>query len=312
MSPKRHLSEFLCRELLYDYAIGDLDPIRKVAVQESLESFPELEDELKALEHGIRYLNKISETEISEPLYHRVIEDNSWFSKINNFKSWPNWVRWSLEAGLVAGLVVLTISLVPDEFWMKDTSRWEIGSTELGTSQAELEMSDETDEEAEITQKEEEGPTPTGSEDVASAKISGDESETAATEPGETKSTEATATTRKADKRAKGYVIRMYMFSDRVDEITPLIVEKIENIGGKKAGEVRLGWRKKQGSYFHFSIPEDKNSEFTRFISQFGDVRISKDEHPRVMPEGTERYILWVEEVNARTNDGDEESPENP
>jgi hypothetical protein len=322
MSPKRQLSEFLCRELLYDYAVGDLDNVRKEAVKESLEDYPELETELRSLTQGIQYLNQLKKTDISEPLFHRVTEEKGLWVTISKVSAWPSWIKWSLEAGAVALLLVLSIQIIPDEFWMKDTSHWQIGKVESEAEKEEIVLSDATDEEAVLTQKE---------EDIQSVK-----DDVVAVLPPEEPRDNSTAPTEKVDaknpdkvlekaeptlvavtpeppkkpKATKGYVVRMSMYSDQVDKITPKIVEKINELGGDKAGEVKLGWRKKNGSYFHFMIPESKNSELTRFISQFGDVRISKDVHSRIMPEGTERYILWIEEVNAKPTDENEEDPE--
>lgn len=334
MSPKRQLSEFLCRELLYDYAVGDLDNVRKEAVKESLDDYPELETELRSLTQGIQYLNQLKKTDISEPLFHRVTEEKGLWISISKVSEWPSWIKWSLEAGAVALLLVLSIQIIPDEFWMKDTSHWQIGKVESEAEKEEIVLSDATDEEAVLTQKEEDIQSvkedvvavlppeepPTESPEKATEKLPGKlagtnaKSESKELEKDQSKVVPALAAVApeppKKPKATKGYVVRMSMYSDQVDKITPKIVEKINELGGDKAGEVKLGWRKKNGSYFHFMIPENKNSELTRFISQFGDVRISKDVHSRIMPEGTERYILWIEEVNAKPTDENEEDPE--
>jgi len=68
------------------------------------------------------------------------------------------------------------------------------------------------------------------------------------------------------------------------------------SLGGQKAGEVQIGWRKPDGSYFHFSLEEDKLEELKQFMSSYGPVRFYKDPHWRVMPQGKIRIILWIED----------------
>ena len=61
---KRQLSEFLCREMLYDFAVGTLDPVRTKAIKESLKEYPELETEFQFLKQGLSYSETLSQTRI--------------------------------------------------------------------------------------------------------------------------------------------------------------------------------------------------------------------------------------------------------
>lgn len=75
------------------------------------------------------------------------------------------------------------------------------------------------------------------------------------------------------------------------------LTEKIIEIGGRKAGEVDLGWnRGPQTLYYHFTIPEARYPELMTFLELYGKPSISKEKHPRVMPEGIIRLILTVDE----------------
>lgn len=75
------------------------------------------------------------------------------------------------------------------------------------------------------------------------------------------------------------------------------IKEKIENLGGRKAGEVELGWQKaKDRSYFHFTMPAAKYAELDQFLRGYGKLKIAKEKHPRIMPDGIVRIILEVSE----------------
>jgi hypothetical protein len=97
------------------------------------------------------------------------------------------------------------------------------------------------------------------------------------------------------DAKAKGFVYRAWLQTADVDEITPKLKAKIEELGGEKAGEHELGWKRGNSTYFHFAVPGKSEQDLTDQLKAFGRVRISKDPHPRVMPDGQIRFILWVE-----------------
>jgi hypothetical protein len=125
-------------------------------------------------------------------------------------------------------------------------------------------------------------------------------------EPGTTETTETAETKAVAPaKKGNAYLYRMTMYVDDVDTVTPEIVNLISSMGGQKAGEVELGWRRKGGSYFHFSVPEANSPKMQEGLKKYAPFNIVKSAHPRVMPEGIERYILWVEKKATK-----EESPD--
>lgn len=93
----------------------------------------------------------------------------------------------------------------------------------------------------------------------------------------------------------QGVVNRAFMSIDRLDELSPKIVVQIKELGAEKAGEVELGWKRGTGRYFHFAIPEANEARLLEVLRAYGPVRISKDVHPRVMPPGQLRFILWIE-----------------
>ncbi|OFZ29477.1 MAG: hypothetical protein A2622_07045 [Bdellovibrionales bacterium RIFCSPHIGHO2_01_FULL_40_29] len=82
-----------------------------------------------------------------------------------------------------------------------------------------------------------------------------------------------------------------------IDTVTGRITEKIVSLGGKKAGEVELGWRKStKVSYYHVTIPTENVDEVKNFLSKFGPLSIQFENHPRIMPNGFKRMILEVKE----------------
>lgn len=94
----------------------------------------------------------------------------------------------------------------------------------------------------------------------------------------------------------QGFLYRGRLQVTNVEAVTPKLVEFVTNQGGRKAGQVALGWQKGQGSYFHFTIPEAKYEELEAFFREYGTLVISKERHERVMPEGIIRLIVEVEE----------------
>jgi hypothetical protein len=98
-----------------------------------------------------------------------------------------------------------------------------------------------------------------------------------------------------SDKPMKNFVYRAFMKVDKLEDGSSKIASEIKRLGGVKAGQVELGWKKPKGSYFHFSIPESNYEELLKILRTFGPVRIDKEPHWRVVPQGQIRFILWVE-----------------
>lgn len=93
-----------------------------------------------------------------------------------------------------------------------------------------------------------------------------------------------------------GFLYRGSISVTNVTAATPKFVEKIAELGGRKAGDVPLGWRKGSGSYFHLTIPESRYEALVNFLREYGDLKIQREKHERVMPEGILRLIIQVEE----------------
>ncbi len=96
-------------------------------------------------------------------------------------------------------------------------------------------------------------------------------------------------------KSSRSFVYRAFMTLSDLEDIAPKITQQIKELGAEKAGEVELGWRRGSGRYYHFTIPEASEQKLLENLRVYGPVRISKDPHPRVMPEGQVRFILWIE-----------------
>ena len=106
MKHKRHqLSEFLCREMLYDFATGLLDPARKTAVEENIKEYPELETEFESLKQGLAYAKKLSQTQVYPQTIEAILLKKSFFDHITGpFKLY----KWRM-AGLVLLMGILFV-----------------------------------------------------------------------------------------------------------------------------------------------------------------------------------------------------------
>ena len=108
----------------------------------------------------------------------------------------------------------------------------------------------------------------------------------------------------------KGFLYRGQLDVTNVDATTTKLVSYITDLGGRKAGNVPIGWRKDRNSYFHFTIPAAKYNELIKFFKEYGTLKINKESHSRVMPEGIIRLIV---EVNEKRSSGKHaERPEGP
>jgi hypothetical protein len=96
------------------------------------------------------------------------------------------------------------------------------------------------------------------------------------------------------DEELKGWVYRGFVNSLDVGTSAEAITQKIQALGGEKAGEVELGWKRGKGRYYHFTVPQSNYAQLMSFLKTFGPVRIYRDRHRRVMPETEIRFILWV------------------
>lgn len=366
--PRRALSHFLAREMLYDFMMGRLDADRFQAMQDFLKNNPELKTELDAMRRAEQYLENLAETRITKKHLDELVKIRSrvvtYLARFS-FGNWPEIVKWSSEALLISFAVAALGLFVP---WDKVgySLKYQVGpriaevftldyldtnnsgspqrptlngsDDEKSVSEMELAQND-SGESSESNSTI--GETPTSSEDSKNLNASGttagqsvDKQQAIATnmntssaasgeatnktKSGETDSSELKSDTAAKDKRPakkepelRGFVYSMMMSLTNTAKLTPEIRERIQGFGGVKAGQVELGWRKSNppGSYFHFSMPESNYGQLTQTLGQYGRVRIYKNPHERVMPEGQIRIILWIEDNMVDKQDEENAEP---
>ncbi len=49
-------------------------------------------------------------------------------------------------------------------------------------------------------------------------------------------------------------------------------------------------------AYFHFTMPENNYQQMTDAFKEYGQLKIAKEKHERIMPEGIVRVIITVDE----------------
>lgn len=257
----------------------------------------------------------------------------------SRFDQWPVGVKWGLEAIVVVFVIVTFLSLAPwekvlnlrfspssDHVVITEMNRGTELSKDSAEAPPEAPVTNETPQFVDEGLKGKEAPatasaaaakttvpavmaaakaTPAPAATTAAAVVA-TAAKPAAKPPVKVAKEEATAenSDEESDSDSKaaastGYLYRGIVEVTNLEAVGPKIKDKIVELGGRKAGEVDLGWQKTPGSsYFHFTIPEAKYEELKSFLGEYGKVRISKEKHPRVMPDGIIRLIITVDEAN--------------
>lgn len=310
---QRQVTPFTGNELLFDYLLGVLDEERKQAVATFLESSPEAQNDFQKIQTGLQYAQKLDGISVSPQLLSRLSTPSSYFSVLfekSRFDQWPIGLKWGLEALIVVFVIVTFLSLAPWERVLNlrlATSSNDVVLTEINKKTVAANFIDEqVPDIKESPEFIDEGvaapalaPVLSASPLVAAAttipKPSVAAEVTKVEEPASGKSNLAGASSTKV---FAGSLFRGKLAVTNLEAVGPKIRDKILELGGRKAGEVELGWQKTPDSaYFHFTIPEAKSEELKTFLSGYGTANISEEKHPRVMPDGIVRLIITVDEA---------------
>jgi hypothetical protein len=324
---QRKLSSFVGQELLYDYISGQLDPERHKAVEEFLKENREAQGDVQKINNGLAYTSRLAETVVSQALLEKIEAPANYFQTVQarlRFEEWPVGLKLGLEAMVVALGITSVAVLVPwhkiiglrtrtENVVLTQVARENVKkTTELESAgEGTKEQPDFQDEgvqtskpnivdETEVSKATAKTPTTTPPKTVAPAVAATPaKTPTPSTVPAPSKAVATNAAAEKESKRV-GFLYRGTMFTTNVAAVTPKMVEKLTALGGRKAGEVELGWKKGSGSYFHFTVPESKYDEVLAIFNEYGQLNIQKEHHERVMPEGIIRLIITVEEKKVK------------
>lgn len=322
---KRNRSSFIKNEKIFEYSQGHLKGHELQEIKSYIDTSPEAQSLLKSLEASGSYANRLQSLYISQELTEKIRHYNNYWSELYEkitFKNWPQSFRLFVESFLMAGIVFIVLTVTP---WSKVRDWWKLSFEKVSFTRVAKDQN--LTNPAHNKPQEPVLPVVTHSDTSGRPPVAVTHSPTKAPvveqNPVVTKSPPVSA---KTDPRGaqttkvarEGYLYRLFMKLPNLDVVTIQIVEQIKTMGGEKAGEVPLGWRRSQpshdgqgevrGSYFHFTLPEENLEPLFARLKSYGALEVNKESHPRVMPEGTERFILWIE--SASTSPAKKEVPQ--
>lgn len=320
------MSKFHCREMLYDYMAGRLDPQRRDAVEKALNEDKDLKTELDDYIDAAHYCEKLSQVQLSENTINDLenirLQTEIVADKIR-YRNWPDLLKWSSEAVVisvfVAGLaMVIPWSTIRSAF--KNPPHNEVILADVEKTPAEaatpvdaipLGAKIKPDPIAPVV-----APTPTVAPVIGAPLKPTDLTEIATVpvviapvEPPKPRLVEEPKAVAAETKPAtQGMLHRILMSRSDIEALAPELRDRIVALGGKKAGEVEIGWRQPGQNYFHFSIPEKNYDQLLSALAAIGPSRIYKSPHPRIMPEGQMRIILTIKDGTDETSPKVEEA----
>lgn len=321
LEPKREMSSFFFKELMYDFVSDQLDEDRKSSMEDFLAKNQELKEELGHLSQAMDYCQELSQASV-DPRFIEQLSPRSMSSKLlsaaKEWRDWPISIKWGMEALTVSAALLVLFLVAPWAGVFDQISGWMGSSEAIDVVQVEKEAVKLPTPE-ELRRQSSFGPGESQSEDesidVAAAaepepstveavvEVEEDESEVADEASDESTDVVAAVQEERPAKIKKGPQGFVFYGSLRVKDhhaVSDALVELIQKEGGEKAGQVELGWRKSDGErYFHFQIPEPAYDRVIEFLQAKSDntIRIRKNAHRRVMPEGTQRIILRLNEA---------------
>lgn len=297
----REVTPFTGNGMMYDYMSGVLDEERKKTMEAYIEGSPEAQADFQKIQQGLHYAEKLKRITLSSPLKARLSVPSTYLSVLfrkSKFDRWPVGLKWGLEALVVVFVIVTFLTVAPWEKVMRlrlATGTKGVVLSEINKSQPEIRPETQAPAVVEPPQFVDESPIAketSAPEPKAPVKVA------AAPAPRAAEPEEDSVMGAEHAKTSSGFIYRGQIAVTNLEAVGPKIKDKIMELGGRKAGEVELGWRKTPDSgYFHFTIPEAKYPELQAFLSEYGKAKITKDKHPRVMPDGIIRLIITVDEA---------------
>lgn len=297
---KRKVSAFIGQQLLYEYITGSLDEERVKSVEEYIQQNQEVLNDINKIQNGMSYLSVLSQTKVSEALLARIKQPVSWLEVLLlklRFDQWSQGFKIGVEASLVAIGVVFVILVLP---WQKIFDfKMESSDVLLTEIVRKFESPQSNDDQSSVaaTNSNSEISFPDEGSTAVVAAVTTSSTTTSTiptTPPAAVAVAPVTATT--VETRRQGYLYRGSMAITNAKAASTKLVQRLTQLGARKAGNVELGWSRDEGAYFHFTMPETNYSEMESSFNEFAPIKITKEKHERVMPEGIIRVIITVDE----------------
>lgn len=327
---ERKISLFIGKELLYDYLSNVLDKERQQTMSDLIKESEELRVAQAQMTSGLKYIGLLAQTSVRPELIESLREPPSYLTEVKekiHFFEWPPWLRWSAEAMTVGIVVSIFVALAPWQgtiisYFQKREQSIVIANYHKSTDSSPKTVAINSDtvlysdegqpEETQVSPKPAATPTTGPTTPPATAKAPSQTVSAAKAAPIQTAapqtptpSTEKNPTTNVGTATptpsTQGILYRGSIKVVNLEMTNPKIVALIESYGGRKAGEVVLGWeRAPKERYFHFTMPTAKLETLKNEVNQYGSFNLTKEKHERVMPEGISRFIIVVTEGAAQ------------
>ncbi|MCX7977637.1 MAG: hypothetical protein N2578_01395 [Bdellovibrionaceae bacterium] len=298
----RPMTSFAAKARLLELVENSLSTEDQEGLQAVLKGSADVQFALDDLKSAIRYLEEMSTLHPTPKLMAHLLEEESKLQVLlgrTRYSHWPAGLRWTLEAVFVMLLVLLIMLAIP---WDRLT-RFTLTPKTREIVLAELIRSTDSEFPRSLREAEEIENPVFPDEDASTVEKRKSENKIAQT----TSSDDKTAVVAGGEKQplttppvtvGEGFLYRSNMKVTNLKATGPKITAAIEELGGRRAGKVPLGWEKRKGLlYYHFTIPETKYEELRQILESFGRAVLVKEKHPRVMPAGIIRLIIEVEEA---------------
>ena len=312
---KREISPFFGQNFLYEYLQNSLDEERKKAVEEVIHSDKNTQSDFMKMTNGLQYVELLSEVVISDKIVDQIINRNTSFHKILNkikFDRWPLSIKWTLEALIIVLAMVITLNVLP---WGKivhlasEDQNKDMMITKIDRKKKDLLITESEGRSKEIVNAKpefiDEG-IKLESKKIGLVKVPlslKNSIEIKGKEPHQSKPVVQNNTEISNSKTTGGFLYRGQLQVTNVEMIAPKISEKIFELGGRKAGEVEIGWKKSnQTFYYHFTLPKSKLAELESLLKIYSELKLKKEPHTRVMPDGILRIIFTIEEKSTTSS----------
>lgn len=314
---RKKLSKFICKELLYDYVTGALDPIRKSQVDKYLKEDADGRQELDAIETSLRYTAQLKKITLSQPYLNEL--RRTYEKEGNTFYVKKMGIRAAQASGVLVMLGLFYLYFPAEQiinYFKRDPNKIiiaEIQTTgkpqdiinpaEIGEDEPESLLNPEDESVAKGPEtsegEEQEVKLSPEQEKALKAELEKQEAEqrvAAQTEAQKPVEPVPSPEAKRPEHKASGFVYRAFLVTDKRDEAADAIVQRIESLGGQKAGSVLIGWAKPNGNrYFHFTMTEANFEILRAYLNTITPVEVEKSPHPRIMPAGQVRMILEVQ-----------------
>lgn len=309
---QRIISAFIGQGLLFDYMTKALDPERQKAVEDYVRSNPDAQMDIQKIQNGLSYAEQLRATQVAEELLEKVTVSSSYtqtlLDKIH-FDDWSPALKMGIEGTIVALGITIFAILIPwhkvmdIKFGPREVILTEVDKAAVTTVVAETDTGTK-----ESVVFPDEGPaiasttttmavaggvpsSPIAQQTTPSVKVS-----PPTTVPVPKTAPEKSHAAAASSEKKMGVLFRGTISVTNIQAVTPKLVEKVQELGGRKAGQVELGWFKGDSSYFHFTMPESRYQELQDYFKEYGFLSIQQEAHERVMPEGIRRIIITVYE----------------